>query len=67
MHILQFIMEFSIADIIALQKWLLNDDTELANWQAADFSKDNILIDCQVKCNTIREKIFEASQRESEN
>ena len=35
--------QFSIADIIALQKWLLNDDTELANWQAADFSKDNIL------------------------
>ena len=35
--------QFSIADIIALQKWLLNDNTELANWQAADFSKDNIL------------------------
>ena len=28
---------------------------------------DVIMIDCQVKCNTIREKIFEASQRESEN
>lgn len=35
--------EFSIADMITLQKWLLKDDTELANWQAADFSKDNIL------------------------
>ena len=35
--------EFSIADMITLQKWLLKDDTELANWKAADFSKDNIL------------------------
>ena len=25
------------------------------------------LIDCQVKCNTIREKIFEAPRRESGN
>ena len=25
------------------------------------------MIDCQVKCNTIREKIFEAPRRESEN
>ena len=27
----------------------------------------NKRIDCQVKCNTIREKIFEAPQRESGN
>ena len=27
----------------------------------------NERIDCQVKCNTIREKIFEAPQRESGN
>lgn len=26
-----------------------------------------LMIDCQVKCNTIREKIFEAPRRESEN
>ena len=26
-----------------------------------------IRIDCQVKCNTIREKIFEAPRRESGN
>ena len=26
-----------------------------------------LLIDCQVKCNTIREKNFEAPRRESEN
>ncbi len=26
-----------------------------------------IMIDCQVKCNTIREKNFEAPRRESEN
>ena len=25
------------------------------------------MIDCQVKCNTIREKNFEAPRRESEN
>ena len=28
---------------------------------------DEIMIDCQVKCNTIREKNFEAPRRESEN
>ena len=28
---------------------------------------DKIKIDCQVKCNTIREKNFEAPRRESEN
>ena len=26
-----------------------------------------LMIDCQVKCNTIREKNFEAPRRESEN
>ena len=31
------------------------------------FTRDNIKIDCQVKCNTIREKNFEAPRRESEN
>lgn len=30
-------------------------------------SAGDILIDCQVKCNTIREKIFEAPRRESGN
>ena len=29
--------------------------------------EDILEIDCQVKCNTIREKIFEAPRRESEN
>ena len=28
---------------------------------------DISMIDCQVKCNTIREKNFEAPRRESEN
>ena len=27
----------------------------------------DLMIDCQVKCNTIREKIFEAPRRESGN
>ena len=29
--------------------------------------EDFIMIDCQVKCNTIKEKNFEAPRRESEN
>ena len=36
--------EFSIADAILLQKWLLaTPNTHLANWKAADFSGDNRL------------------------
>ena len=36
--------EFSIADVILLQKWLLGDiDTELADWKAADLCEDNVL------------------------
>lgn len=35
---------FSIADLAALQKWLLTvPDAKLTNWKAADFSGDNIL------------------------
>lgn len=36
----------------------------------ADLEDDmrfDLMIDCQVKCNTIREKIFEAPRRESGN
>ncbi len=39
------------------------------NWQS-DLKRmlaEVIKIDCQVKCNTIREKIFEAPRRESGN
>ena len=34
---------FTIADIVMLQKWLLNDGTVLANWKAADLYEDNML------------------------
>lgn len=33
--------EFNIADIITLQRWLLNDGTKLANWKNVDLCKDN--------------------------
>ena len=36
--------EFNIADLVALQKWLLNAlDKELSNWVEADFDLDNKL------------------------
>ena len=36
--------EFNMADMVLLRKWLLAvPDTKLANWKAADFSKDNKL------------------------
>ena len=36
--------EFSIADIVAFQKWLLAaSDAELANWKAADLCEDDKL------------------------
>lgn len=36
--------EFSIADVILLQKWLLAvPDTTLANWKAGDLYEDNVL------------------------
>lgn len=34
---------FSIADLVSLQKWLLNDGTELKNWQAGDMVNDSRL------------------------
>lgn len=35
---------FSVADVVAIQKWLLNfPNTHLANWKAADFYADNQL------------------------
>lgn len=35
---------FSAADLILLQKWLLNvPDTKLADWRAADFCEDGVL------------------------
>ena len=36
--------DFTISDVVLLQKWLLAvPDTNLANWKAADFCKDNKL------------------------
>ena len=34
---------FTIADIVMVQKWLLNDATVLDNWKAADFHSDDML------------------------
>lgn len=37
-------LEFNISDVVLLQKWLLAvPNTDLANWKAADFCKDNKL------------------------
>ena len=36
-------------------------------WIIIGFTFYFLMIDCQVKCNTIREKNFEAPRRESEN
>lgn len=36
--------EFNIADVVALQKWLITvPDTKLADWQSADVCMDNVL------------------------
>ncbi|MBD5144215.1 MAG: peptidoglycan DD-metalloendopeptidase family protein [Ruminococcus sp.] len=35
--------EFNTADIIMLQKWLLQGEIELANWKAADINEDGML------------------------
>ncbi len=34
---------FTVADVVMLQKWLLNDETKLTNWKAADLYADDIL------------------------
>lgn len=34
---------FTIADIVMVQKWLLNDGTVLDNWKAADLYGDNVI------------------------
>lgn len=52
-------------------KWgLLRKDLQVGKYSFDDESeatKIKFLIDCQVKCNIIREKIFEAPRRESGN
>ena len=32
-----------IADVVTMQKWLLNDGTALTNWKNADLNKNNRL------------------------
>lgn len=34
---------FNVVDVLALQKWLLNDDTKLVDWKMGDFYQDDIL------------------------
>jgi len=44
--------KFSVADVMAMQEWLLNDSTKLADWQAGDLCKDDVLNSfdlCQMK------------------
>ena len=36
--------EYTVADIVLLQKWILAvKDTKLENWKAADLNNDNVL------------------------
>ena len=35
--------EFSVADAVILQKWLLNDGMELTTWQTADLDENGII------------------------
>ena len=35
--------QFSVADVVMLQKWLLNDGTVLDNWKVADLYEDDML------------------------
>ena len=35
--------EFSVSDVVMLQKWLLTEETTLPNWRAADLCEDGIL------------------------
>ncbi len=55
--------DFTISDVVLLQKWLLAvPDTNLANWKAADFCKDNKLdvFDlCLMKRALIEQRISE--------
>lgn len=34
---------FSISDMVTMQKWLLNDDVQLANWKNGDLNNDGVL------------------------
>ena len=52
--------------IATLKEW----QERLVEQRKSNMELENLilyLIDCQVKCNTIREKIFEAPRRESGN
>ena len=35
--------EFTVSDIVTLQKWLLQSEIKLANWKAADINEDSLL------------------------
>lgn len=42
--------EFTVADVVLIQKWLLGaEDVKLSDWTAADFCKDGVL-DCYDLC-----------------
>lgn len=56
--------EFNVADLLLFQKWLLGvTDTELTNWKAADFCKDEHLDSfdlCFMKKRLVEKKQLEA-------
>ena len=62
--------EFNVADLLLFQKWLLGvPDTELANWKAADFCKNERLDSfdlCLMKKRLVEKEKIEAMYDDSE-
>ena len=50
-----------------LERQAYDGTIDVTKFPPAEYRYFSELIDCQVKCNTIREKIFEAPRRESGN
>ena len=55
--------DFESVTVVLPKIYIEQDDAEMELRQLTEI----LMIDCQVKCNTIREKIFEAPRRESGN
>ena len=51
---------FTVSDVVLLQKWLLSvQDTQLADWKAADFNGDqtlNVFDLCQMRYNLLKQE-----------
>ena len=50
-----------------LRAAICDDESVILSMMKSSIEKTFLQIDCQVKCNRIREKNFEAPRRESEN